>query len=1273
VSRPPRTPAVGQPTDQVGPAPTPGAGPDIVGAMRRVLPLALATSLLACGGEAPAPGGEARIVSFTARPATVAPGGTTTLTWQASGTTGVNIEPRVGLQPASGSVQVTPFVTTVYKLSIPGGPLDLVAEATVTVEGGAPKVTGFTATPRTIGEGEQSTLQWSTTGADRVLIEPEVGELDAPEGSFQVAPEVTTTYRLTALAGTLLSEPAEVTVVVASGNQPFIKRFSATPQSVDAGDGVTLTWETENADRVTVDNGVGVQPISGTVQVFPTQTTTYNLSASGPGGQANASVTVNVITGRDPSVLRFTATPATVSPGGDVLLDWDTDSADGVNIDNGVGARPAKGMFTVRPQQSTTYTLVAYGNNKEATAQVSVTVAQAGAPVVSSFAAQPAAILVGGSTTLTWATQNATLVDISGVGGGLMASGSVTVSPTQTTTYDLTARNAAGDVATAQVTVEVTEAPPSVVTFNAQPASVNAGQSTTLAWTTQGATGVTIDNGVGAQPATGMVTVSPGQTTTYALTATGPGGMTTAQVTVTVTPVGAPAIAAFSATPQQIAPGAQASLSWQVSNATSVSIDNGVGTQPMSGSVMVSPNQTTTYTLTAVGAGGQTSAQTTVTVASVVGETCADPFVIGASGVFTGNTNLAVNDYSQSAACTGYSSTGPDVVYRISLQAGDRLQASLQPSNGSWDASIYLVTGCQNIGTSCVAGQDNGNPEELDYTAASTGDYFLVVDGFGGQGGNYALTVNLTAAPIANDTCAGAINATAGGTFTGDTTNAQPNYTPLASGLGGCTGYTAQGNDVVYRVTLSAGERLQASLSATWDASLYMVTDCANPSGTCVAGQDNGNPETIDFTAPGAGGYFLVVDGYGSARGAFSLTVSITPPATGGDTCQAPVMVPAAGGLFSASTSGLANDYNPGAACTGQTTAGPDMVYAMSLAAGDVVEAFALFDPGVNGALYVVQDCSNLSCIAADDTTGPGDIEVVRFVASAAGTHYVVVDGRAAGDAGGHDIDLTRYTGETCPDAPDLIGSELAITTGRVNDYSPNAGGCTRSSSGPDRAYRVPVQAGDQVHVQLTPDANWDATLYMVGNCGDITGSCVAGADAGNRGGAEQIAPVFDQSGTYYLVVDGWAGGAGRGTLTAQIHRGDTCADAYVVPGSGGTFAGTTAGYAADYGTTVNAGSCTNYAQAGADAVYAVDLEPGETLDASLNATGWDGALYLIADCAASTTTCVAGSDAGNPETLSFTHSGAVATRYYLVVDSWRTSDASGTREGRYTLTIGIQ
>jgi hypothetical protein len=172
-------------------------------------------------------------------------------------------------------------------------------------------------------------------------------------------------------------------------------------------------------------------------------------------------------------------------------------------------------------------------------------------------------------------------------------------------------------------------------------------------------------------------------------------------------------------------------------------------------------------------------------------------------------------------------------------------------------------------------------------------------------------------------------------------------------------------------------------------------------------------------------------------------------------------------------------------------------------------------------------------------------------------------------------------------------------------------------------------------------------------------------------GGTEEIAPLFQQSGSYFVVVDGFGGQSGSGDLTAEIRGGDTCADAYYVPPGGGTFAGTTAGFAADYGATQNAGSCTGYTLTGADAVYRIELAAGEQITATLT-SAWDGAIHLITDCANSASSCVAGQDNGPPESITYTNGTGAAATYYLVVDSWRPSDTT-LREGNYTLEIDIQ
>ena len=76
-----------------------------------------------------------------------------------------------------------------------------------------------------------------------------------------------------------------------------------------------------------------------------------------------------------------------------------------------------------------------------------------------------------------------------------------------------------------------------------------------------------------------------------------------------------PAIASFQASPTTINQGQSSTLTWQVSGATSLSINQGIGTVAGS-SLTVSPISTTTYTLTAANAHGSSTATATVTVAT---------------------------------------------------------------------------------------------------------------------------------------------------------------------------------------------------------------------------------------------------------------------------------------------------------------------------------------------------------------------------------------------------------------------------------------------------------------------------------------------------------------------------------------------------------------------------------------------------------------------------------------------------------------------------------
>ena len=76
---------------------------------------------------------------------------------------------------------------------------------------------------------------------------------------------------------------------------PVIAQFTAEPGTIQSGQSSTLRWEvTGNVTSVAINNGIGAVQNAGNRRVSPTQSTTYTLTATGPGGSVNSSATVNV-------------------------------------------------------------------------------------------------------------------------------------------------------------------------------------------------------------------------------------------------------------------------------------------------------------------------------------------------------------------------------------------------------------------------------------------------------------------------------------------------------------------------------------------------------------------------------------------------------------------------------------------------------------------------------------------------------------------------------------------------------------------------------------------------------------------------------------------------------------------------------------------------------------------------------------------------------------------------------------------------------------------
>ncbi len=156
-----------------------------------------------------------------------------------------------------------------------------------------------------------------------------------------------------------------------------------------------------------------------------------------------------------------------------------------------------------------------------------------------SLSANPVSIEAGKCADLGWTSSNATNVSIDQGIGGVSVNGSKQVCPSASTSYTATASGPGGS-ATSAASVSVKQPPPPPpaapsVSISANPATIQKGQCTNLAWNASNTTSVSIDQGVGAVDASGSKQVCPASDTSYTVTGSGPGGTRTASTPVSVT------------------------------------------------------------------------------------------------------------------------------------------------------------------------------------------------------------------------------------------------------------------------------------------------------------------------------------------------------------------------------------------------------------------------------------------------------------------------------------------------------------------------------------------------------------------------------------------------------------------------------------------------------------------------------------------------------------------------------------------------------------------
>ncbi|MCB0474497.1 MAG: hypothetical protein KDC69_02420, partial [Flavobacteriaceae bacterium] len=300
--------------------------------------------------------------------------------------------------------------------------------------------------------------------------------------SITVSPTETTTYIVTVSDDQGNSDSHEVTVTVDQ------------PPSVNLGDDLTICSGEEVTLTATGEGDFtwSTGETTPSITVSPTETTTYTVTASNSCA-ADATDELVITVNESPSLT--TTGDVTICEGESVDL---TATSNGSLSWNTGETTPT---ITVSPTETTTYTVTSTLGACPVSEDIVVTVN----PAPSVTASDDVTICSGEEVTLT-ATGTGNFTWNTGE-----TSPSITVSPTETTTYTVTAGNSCASDVTDEVIVTVNESPSLTTSGDV---TICEGQSIDLTATSNG----NVEWNTGETMPT--ITVSPTETTTYTVTST---------------------------------------------------------------------------------------------------------------------------------------------------------------------------------------------------------------------------------------------------------------------------------------------------------------------------------------------------------------------------------------------------------------------------------------------------------------------------------------------------------------------------------------------------------------------------------------------------------------------------------------------------------------------------------------------------------------------------------------------------------------------------------
>ncbi|MER2565545.1 MAG: hypothetical protein ABTQ32_32770 [Myxococcaceae bacterium] len=268
-----------------------------------------------------------------------------------------------------------------------------------------------------------------------------------------------------------------------------------------------------------------------------------------------------------------------------------------------------------------------------------------------------------------------------------------------------------------------------------------------------------------------------------------------------------------------------------------------------------------------------------------LGETCSQPDFISFGVPMNVPLGSSFNDVSGMSLSCQYG-VGPDRMYRLTIGPNQRLTVVATPQ-GPIDVALSLAADSMScLGGSCLTAinaSTAGGTETLTFDNAlpTSRQVTVIVDALTLASGNVSLFSTLSNINTVAETCLNALPITSSQTLNAQTTAGfAKDYNLMA---GGCVGPI--GPEVVYAVSLAAGQGLAVTMTSMDDAAINIVAGPAaacSMAMTCLASADTGatGSETAVFTnGPTPQVVYVMLGRWGNNSGTlvYDVTFSLSP------------------------------------------------------------------------------------------------------------------------------------------------------------------------------------------------------------------------------------------------------------------------------------------------------------------------------------------------------------------------------------------------------------